>query len=153
MNPSRLTPEQAILRTLEDLDDLKTWPGDWDGYNVDPPNPFHVDFAKVWILGGFFNLKAHWLRYRQPHVSADEEGDPCFEWRSPTGREGLTMYFESEDHLFSVWYIKSWGSHMSLQMEDGVVEMKDFHFLWEDFVSGYQEDHPSRRLVRHPGWG
>lgn len=100
-------------KTTDDLDALRELPEDWNGYDVEAPNPYAIERARMWIRQMHEDVEAIGRRWHNPHVAPAEEGDVMFEWWN--GDKALTVYVSGDD----VNYIIGWGPNLETDMEDG----------------------------------
>jgi hypothetical protein len=104
------TTLRGILRRVNDL---RTWPDGWNGYDVSAPNSEAIGHAMVWITQMYRDALAENGTWYAPQVAADEDGDVMFEWWNR--EKALTVYVSNDD----VRYIKGWGLDAESEMEDG----------------------------------
>lgn len=98
---------------MDKIVDLLTWPEGWNGYDVAAPNPNAVRHALSWIGYMYKDALTTGNEWREPHVTADEDGDVMFEWWN--GEKGLTVYVSEE----GASYIRDWGPNITSEMDDG----------------------------------
>lgn len=105
---------RAPLReVMEQVIGLLRWRDGWNGYGVAAPNHKAVARALPWIQAMYRDALATDRGWRDPRVTADEDGDAAFEWRN--GERGLSVYVSEE----GASYIKHWGANITSEMEDG----------------------------------
>lgn len=95
------------------ITDLLRWPEGWNGYDVAAPNPRAVNHALSWIRGMHEDALMTGKNWREPHVTADEDGDVMFEWWN--GEKQLAVYVSEEASN----YITNWGPNIDSEMDDG----------------------------------
>ena len=109
-----ITPKAAINKRLHaainKLDDMVTWPKDWDGHNSKKPNKLAIENAKRFIK--VLNNHPNWL---MPSISADSNGEVVLEWSEET--RDLSIYVSSNKIIF----IKVPSADINT-MEDGEIE-------------------------------
>ncbi len=101
------------------LEDLKTRTDGWDGYEAPAPDPRALEAAQSWAerVGG--------NRWRDAHVSSDEEGEVSFEWWR--GDRKVSAFVGPE----SVEYIKVSRPGGNLKMTDGEInDAEGWRELW-----------------------
>lgn len=102
-----------LWEVTEKVIGLLRWQEGWNGFDVAAPNPKAVAHAILWVRDMYSDALATGRDWRDPHVTADEDGDAAFEWRN--GEKGLAVYVSGEDAS----YIKHWGVDIASEMEDG----------------------------------
>ncbi len=102
-----------LWEVTEQVIGLLRWQDGWNGYDVVAPNHHAVAHAIPWIRDMYSDALATEREWRDPHVTADEDGDAAFEWRN--GEKGLAVYI-SED---GASYIRHWGANITNEMDDG----------------------------------
>ncbi len=114
----------AIFAALEALRD------NWDDNGSLAPLPECIAYAREAIALLQASTLARSVQWAEPHIGSNERGQVTLEW----WREGrtLTLFVRSGDQ---VDYLKSWGSNIESEMEDGTVErIADFialsHWLY-----------------------
>lgn len=104
-------PRLALLHSR--IDSISTLPKNWDGHGSAKPNSNAIERARQLLEDVYSFTKATDAGWRNPHISASEEGEIVFEWES--GVRQLTVYIGPSDSM----YLKSWGPHIENDMEDG----------------------------------
>jgi hypothetical protein len=104
------------------IDQLASLPEDWDGHGSVKPNEHAVEIARQFLEDAFGNTSAT-VVWQSPYISASEDGEIVFEWWN--GVRKLTIYVGVEQ----VTFLKSWGSRIVEDMEDGVLQTWD-PMLW-----------------------
>lgn len=89
---------------------MRSWSEDWDGNGSAKPNPSAIANAEA-RLPELYRLSTRDGIWREPLVSASEDGEVTFEWWS-AGRK-ITAYF-GENH---VELILVWGANVDTEME------------------------------------
>ena len=95
---------------------LSSWGADWNGNNVAAPEVRSIERARKWIRQMYADVLLNKLIWRDPHVSANEDGNVTFEWWHED--RSLTVYVEP-DHT---WYVTSWGADVMSEMDDGTAD-------------------------------
>lgn len=115
-----------LTKIQDEIKTLHTWPEGWNGYDVAAPNPKAIDHAISWIESMYEDTSTTPRGWREPHVTASEDGDVLFEWRR--GAKGLSIYVSETE----VSYIKDWGADLVDEMEDGPISTsEDRRRLWD----------------------
>lgn len=116
-----ISPTLSAITTLSQLDI------NWDGCGSARPSPAAIQRATV-MVESFYRLVAanskasgQWV---DPHVSASEEGEVVLEWWNDAHK--LTLYIGEK----SAQYLRVWGTNISTQMDDGMIEGNHFQGLW-----------------------
>ena len=119
-----------IVKTLEDLENLLTWPEGWNGYDVAAPNLDAVRQARLWIQYLYDDIIHTSLRWKTPHVTASEDGDVLFEWWND--EKGLSVYITAQG---KAEYIMDWGPNIVTEMEDGNASITHMrNSVWPRFL-------------------
>lgn len=103
----RLTESFATLEALED---------NWDGQDSQAPAPALVAYAREVLALLHASALARGVRWIDPHIGCNEQGQISMEWWHD--QRNLTLFIRSENRID---YLKSWGSHIVNEMEDGEV--------------------------------
>ncbi|QLQ26560.1 MAG: hypothetical protein HZT41_18560 [Dechloromonas sp.] len=114
--------ETAVARS--DLFAIENLGDNWDTFGSAAPNRTAINNAKF-LLEHFCKLaQKSGFRWENPNVSANETGDVVFEWWS--GEHKVTIYISPSD----AEYLKSWGTDILNEMEDGDLVGDGFLGLW-----------------------
>lgn len=110
---------QAKLRNLHDL------PEDWDGAGSAAPNADAIANAAA-RLPELYRIGAAHAQWREPHISANEDGEVSFEWWC--GPRKITMYFGSS----TIELIRVWGENIQDEMSHVQVDpdLDEFAQAW-----------------------
>ena len=91
-----IVPDSPSLAELfAQMDELKTYPKRWNGYNVAAADITAIERGKDWIVQLYEATPIE--QWVQPHVGLDQDGSPAFEWYQ-------------EDRSIDV-YVKTEGAH------------------------------------------
>jgi len=101
--------------TIERINALRELPQGWNSYDAAAPNPEAISHAILWVRQIALDASLASLRWSEPHVSADAEGDVVLEWWQ--GDKKLTIYVSAD----SVHFVKVWGPNIVDDMADGQV--------------------------------
>lgn len=108
------------------LNDLRSWPENWDGFGSLRPSEASVDHALVLLPELYKEATSTGLKWVAPHVGASESGEIVLEWWG--GRSKLTIYVGPE----SIQYIRVWGPNIENEMDDGELGGQTrFASLWQ----------------------
>ena len=84
-----------------------------------------VAYAKDWIRGLFLETEKLGLRWIEPHMTANSDGEIVIEWWH--GVRKLTVYIGNQ----SAEYVKVWGKSADSLITDGNAEtIRDCRLLW-----------------------
>lgn len=109
---------QTKLKRLRELQE------NWDGAGSLAPIPAAVANASA-RLPELYRASAAVGAWREPHVSASDEGEVTFEWWC--GPRKITTYFGAE----RVELIRVWGENIDTEMElSQLFTMSDFGIAW-----------------------
>ena len=106
-------PLSNVWEQIDALHDLKE---NWGGCSVAAPDPIAIEQAKRWIASMHRDSKAAGQTWKDPHVSASEDGDVSFEWWN--AQKKLIVYVSAAGTLL----LKVWGLNMTEQMSEGMAE-------------------------------
>jgi hypothetical protein len=120
-----------LEETFEDIDVLRTWPEEWDGYQVAPSRD-SITRAHTWIASLYADVEdastSEW-QWIDPLVVADAHRNVVFEWWK--GHKKLTVYVTPT----AVEYVKVWGSDIFSEMDDGDIKSaENRRTLWRWLV-------------------
>lgn len=87
-----------LWRFIHEIGSLKFWARSWDGAGSEKPRLSSIDRAMEWGVKIYFLMLENDYEWRQPFVSADEEGDVVFEWWFQD--RNLTLDISSDDATF-----------------------------------------------------
>lgn len=90
---------------------LVGWPGEWIGYDVDTPDAASIVRAED-LLRNFRRVAGELGDWREPHVSAGQDGEIVLEWWSANRK--ATLYVSAN----SVDCIRVWGPNVDTQMDE-----------------------------------
>jgi hypothetical protein len=115
-----------LLETIEHIERLKSRPANWNGNDVAAPNPKSIEQAQQLLSEVFSAIhqikETEWI---SPFVASNEEGDVALEWAH--GEKSLCLYVSAN----AQWYLKSWGTNILNEMEDGDIHSaSDFLPVW-----------------------
>jgi hypothetical protein len=107
----------SLAHVEHNIEQLKTWPPNWNGYDVPRPRREAVEQALTFtkqlysdlFVNGKFGL------WREPLVSADEEGSVVLQWRK--GARGISVFVNGHN----ISFIEYWGSDIKSEMRDGEI--------------------------------
>lgn len=112
------------IKALLDLEE------DWNGHGIASPDPQAVVHALARTIELYQEVVARGGRWTAPNATASPKGDAVLEWWN--GRKKLTLYVS----LTNVEYVKSWGSDIDNEMEDGSADAEEERLaLWNWLVS------------------
>jgi len=103
-------PLPAEWKRLEALYDL---PENWNGYEVDKPDPNAIEKARKWLGQLYADVSSSGRSWYPPHITANEDGAVVFEWAKRQKR--LSIYISDTE----CWYLQSWGLDILEEMRDG----------------------------------
>jgi hypothetical protein len=95
------------------IDNLLTWPDNWNSYGASAPKYEAVRSADHWVELLYQEVMESALDWIEPNVTASAEGEVVFEWRHDEKR--LTVYIGTQ----GVEYVKDWGPDINTEMADG----------------------------------
>lgn len=130
---SRAAREPTLFALHSQLDRITTLPDDWDGHGSSRPDASSVSNARQFLEDVYRQTVVASAQQTQervtpgwqaPHISANEDGEIVFEWWN--GNRKLTIYVGPRQLM----YIKSWGPHVVLDMEDAVLLDNDIPAMW-----------------------
>jgi hypothetical protein len=141
LTPVLIVPERekplTSRRLAESFAALEALKDNWDGRGSPAPSPALIAYAREVLALMQAGALARGLRWMEPHIGSNERGQVTLEWWQDAC--SLTLFIRSEDQ---VDYLKSWGSNILDEMEDGEVSrIADFVALSRWL---YQGDAPSR---------
>lgn len=117
------------LKLESKINDLMTWPEEWDGYQMAPSHE-SITAAFSWIKSLYQEVSREDEKWLDPLITADSFENVVFEWWE--GRKKLTVYVTPE----TVEYLKVWGPDIFSDMEDGLIETpKQYLILWNWLIS------------------
>ena len=121
LTPVLIVPEKDKPLTGRRLADqfaaLETLPENWDGQNSPVPSATLIAYAREVVSLLHAGALARGLQWTEPHIGSNERGQILLEWWQ--GEHALTVFIRSEEQ---VDYLKSWGSDIESDMEDGTVD-------------------------------
>ena len=120
---SRPAKDPRLTASHLRIDRLASLPEDWDGHGSAKPNEHAVERARQFLEDAFRDTSAT-VGWQSPYISASEDGEIVFEWWN--GVRKLTIYVGVEQSAF----LKSWGSRIVEDMEDGVLAQTWDPLLW-----------------------
>lgn len=103
----RLTENFAALESLQE---------NWDGHGSPAPAHALITYAREVLALFHAAALAHSLPWEEPHIGSNERGQITLEWWHDP--RTLTVFIRSEEQ---VDYLKSWGSDILKDMEDGEI--------------------------------
>ncbi len=111
--------------TLIDIDCLRSRGENWDGYGEAAPNGASIEHAKKWIRQMHQHASGPLLPWAKPLVGADGSGNIVLEWWKDERK--LTIFVTPR----AVEYLKSWGTRIFSEMEDGDIgSASECRALW-----------------------
>jgi len=117
-----------VAQCVLELQKLKGWPKNWDGYNAKKPKEKAINFSGI-LIANIFNISYALNRpWHSPHVSADSDGNIVLEWWGENDKK-ITLYLDENSQIE---YIKSDTPSIS-EMEDGVIDNFDINTYQELF--------------------
>lgn len=116
------------------IEELRTLPANWNGYDAAAPNQASIDHTIRWST----EQNERIADLPEPtFVNLDAWGDVVFEWRADRGgMYSLTIYIESE----VVSYLKAWGPDINTEMEDGDIERPEQVSELFDWLKGMKHE-------------
>ena len=112
-----LTSQQRLAR-------LRTFQSGWDGYGSEAPRLEAIANAEA-RLPELYRLATVDGVWREPHISASEDGEITFEWWSDDRK--VTMYFGAD----RLEIIRVWGSNIDSEMDlQPVPTLDGFPAVW-----------------------
>ncbi|MBP0631977.1 hypothetical protein [Cupriavidus sp. AcVe19-1a] len=115
--PFALQPAKRALDSLRALDD------NWDGFGSDKPKESAIS-AALGLLPELYSTAERLGGWSLPDISANEDGEVVFEWRS--GRKKLALFIRDD----AIDFLQAWGTHVEHDMSDGTLDTNDFADLW-----------------------
>ncbi len=109
--------KREFKECLNILDKLSRYDQNWDGYDALKPKLDAIKNAKDLIINIFdmsYNAAIKWIN---PHISADSEGNIVLEWWGSNNKK-ITFYIGATPN--SIEYIKSTSEKIN-EMEDGKI--------------------------------
>ena len=125
----------ALTVTITELQNLLTWPENWNSYDALAPKPVVVALAVTWITAFYHHIMPLKLQWIAPNVTASANGEVVLEWRY-TQRE-LTIYIGEQD----IDYLQVWSNDVKAKMTDGDIKtINDAQQLWQWLLEATQEN-------------
>jgi hypothetical protein len=128
------TDNNALVAIIAQLQDLLTWPENWNTYNAKAPNPTSISIAQTWITTLYHHIASqnqHWIA---PNITSSGDGDVVLSWRCVQRK--LTMYVDGQD----IDYVQVWGSDVKARIDDGDIEsIDDMQRLWQWLLEANNE--------------
>jgi hypothetical protein len=125
------TTDNPLSSTLAELQDLLTWPDDWNTYGAQAPKPASVSRATAWITETHQHLQQSWIK---PHVGVNGDGEVEFDWRNEQRK--LSIYFDEQE----IDYLQVDGKGINAPMYDGTItSIEDMQHLWQWLLDAEQE--------------
>ena len=95
---------------------LESLQNNWDGHGSPAPNRSVLDYAREILALFNASALARRILWKTPHLGCNERGQITLEWWY--GGSALTIFVRSGTQ---VDYLKSWGSDIESEMEDGSI--------------------------------
>lgn len=114
----------ALFAANESLRKLSFLNENWDGFGSARPDPIAIRNAQGWIQTLYQSALSTGLSWKQPNITASEEGDVVFEWWKGTHK--LTLYVGPQ----RLDYVQVWGPDILREMADGELVGDRFQDLW-----------------------
>ena len=112
-------------RLAEAFNALVSLSDNWDGHGSSAPSTALLAEAREALALLHAGALARELRWEEPHVGVNENGQITLEWWQ--GDRSLTVFVRSEDQ---VDYLKAWGKDIVAEMEEGELNrLSDFATL------------------------
>jgi hypothetical protein len=128
------TINSTLSTTLAELQDLLTWPENWNSYGALAPNPDAVSHATKWITEVYQHLTSQKQQWIAPNVTANADGDVLLSWRR--GQRDLEVYVEQQ----SMFYIIIDGKGTDAKLTDGDIKtIEDMQHLWQWLLEAGKE--------------
>jgi hypothetical protein len=123
LESSRPAKDPKLTSSHWQIDRLAALREDWDGHGSARPNEYAVERARQFLEDAFRGTTALG-GWQSPYISASEDGEITFEWWN--GLRKLTIYVGAEQSTF----VKSWGSNVVDEMQDGALAQAWDPSLW-----------------------
>lgn len=122
--PPRHDPLVLAVQTAKrEVERLERLDANWDGYGSPKPNADAIKRA-VSALPDFISSAEKTGGWRLPHVAANEGGEVLFEWWK--AEKKLTLFIGPD----GIDYLRTWGTHIEQDMDDGELAGSTFPTLW-----------------------
>ncbi len=127
--------ERMLTPALEALDSLSTKRENWNGTHVAAPSLACLKRADQFLHNSCKLVIDRYLRWENPHITADEAGNTVLEWWGQNAAK-LTIYVTPDREEF----IRVWGANTDTEMEDGAFSSDaDFLNVWK-WLLGVDEE-------------
>ena len=112
------------LKCQQKLASIRGYQEDWDNNGSAKPNAEAIANAEA-RLPELYRICTSVGVWRDPHISASEDGEIVFEWWN--GQRKVTLYFLPE----AMEVIRSWGTNIDTEMDERPVPSLDrFLAVW-----------------------
>lgn len=113
-----------LLPALEKLSSFESYGANWDGNNSPRPDRASIDATKDFLKLVHASISNNSIPFTCPFITPNEYGEIALEWWRHEKK--LTVYIASNE----IRYIKSWGTNIFSDMEDGTMRGGDIPLLW-----------------------
>lgn len=112
--------EEQWLKAKKGFDRIAGLTENWDQAGSSPPSEEALDYAWRLVTSIYHSACRRRMDWVAPHIGVDESSSVILEWWF--NERKLTLYVETNG---DVSFLKSWGSNIHTQMEDGMVDSID----------------------------
>lgn len=129
------TDNNDLTAITAQLQDLLTWPENWNTYTALAPNPTSISIATSWITTFYRHIASQNQQWLTPNITASGDGDVVLGWRC--GQRKLTVYVDGDD----IDFVQVWGSDVKARIDDGDIEgIDDMQSLWQWLLEANSEN-------------
>lgn len=120
---------QPLWNIYDRLRTIETWTDGWNGYEALAPSQKTIENARAWISQMYLEIPDTGMRWKDPYVTADVDGEVLLEWRAKD--KSLFIYIAEDEAT----YIKDLGAEVGSEMIDGDASTSQSRRkLWEWFT-------------------